>query len=93
MNIDKSKETTNNKDNYLVIEGEGTQLKINIKNLKWQNTGDHQHHYLPDFSDEWEQAVALKCVIPGCIHGVMQKKEGKFFLDWLDKHRAKSRGN
>lgn len=89
MKVDQTK---NKQDNYLVIEGSDQVITINKRDLVFKNTGDHKHHYLPDFTDEWEKAIALVCAIPGCIHGQMRKKEGKQFMSWLEGHRAKTRG-
>lgn len=88
--VDLKNKKDNNSGGYFVIEGEGQQVKINKRDLVFRNVNDHSHHYLPDFTDEWEKAIALVCAIPGCIHGKMMKKEGKEFMNWLDSHRTKS---
>lgn len=90
MAIDSNYKKTDNSNNYFVIEGEGEQLKINKRDLQFKSSGGHKHQYLPDFTDEWDGAVAVKCAVRGCIHGRMMRKEGKEFMDWLETHRAKA---
>lgn len=90
MAVDSGTKKSDNSNSYFVIEGEGMQLKVNKRDLQFKSTGGHTHQYLPDFSDEWEGAIALECAVKGCIHGMMMKKEGKGFMDWLEGHRAKA---
>lgn len=92
MAIDNNHKQSDNQGRYIIIEGDDQQLKIPKRDLVFRSTGGHKHHYMPDFTDEWDKAIALKCAIPGCIHGRMYKKEGKEFMDWLETHRAKAWG-
>lgn len=87
--IDNSGPKTNNTDS-IVLSGPDGAIIINKRDIRWQRTGGHKHHYLPDFSDETETYVALSCAVRGCPHGILMKKEGKDFADWLDTHRAKA---
>lgn len=88
--VDSSSQNSHNSSGAIVIEGDSGQIKIPKRDLNWTSAGNHEHHYLPDFTDEWDKAIALKCAKPGCIHGIMHRKEGKEFMSWLEKHRAKS---
>ena len=88
--IDNNRKQSDNQGRYLVIEGEGQQLKIHKNDLKFVKVGGHKHQYMPDFTDEWDGAIALKCVVKSCPHGIMQPKKGKSFMSWLESHRAKS---
>jgi hypothetical protein len=83
--IDEARKSGNNE--YIVIEGETETLKIKKKDLVWQRTGDHEHHYLPDFTDETDSYIALKCVQSNCIHGRLVRKNDKKFMKWLETHR------
>jgi len=89
MPFDENYKKTDNSNSFIVIEGDGEQLKVNKRDLQWVRT-NHEHHYLPDFTDETDEYVALTCRKGGCIHGVLQRKEGKEFMDWLEGHRAKA---
>lgn len=88
--IDTEPNKSNNSDKFIVIEGDGQQVKINKKDMVWHRVGGHKHHYLPDFTDETDIYVALMCGVRGCPHGVLHRKEGKAFMGWLDKHRTKA---
>lgn len=83
-----NKQTSNNQD-IIVIDGADEQIKISKKDLVWQK-GDHDHHYLPDFSDETEDYIALKCAKPGCVFGALYRKDNQDFVNWVDTHRPKS---
>lgn len=88
--VDTESKKFNNQGSLIVIEGEGQQFKIDKRDLQWVRTGNHQHHYLPDFSDETDEYIALVCGVRGCIHGALFKKKGKRFMSWLEKHRAEA---
>lgn len=87
--IDKSATNDDNSGKFIVISNGDDALFINKRDLVWHRT-NHEHHYLPDFTDEWDEAIALKCAKPGCPAGIMQRKEGEDFMRWLDEHRART---
>lgn len=89
MKVDDSGKSKHTKFEPISTD-EGEYLKIPKRDLQWKSTGDHEHHYMPDFSDEEEDFIALTCAVKGCIHGILVRKEGKFFTGWLKKHRAKA---
>lgn len=88
--LDTKPKSADNLGRYIVIEGDGQQLKIDKRDMMWSKVGGHKHHYLPDFTDETEVYVALTCALRSCNHGMLHKKEGKPFMDWLEEHRAKA---
>lgn len=89
--MDKSPKKSNN--DYIVIEGDGEQLKIKKSDMVWNRTGDHQHHYKPDFSDETDTYIAMQCTVANCVHGRLFKKDetkmenGQSFTEWLEISR------
>jgi hypothetical protein len=83
--IDEPGKSGNNE--YIVLEGEHETLKIKKRDMVWVHTGDHQHHYKPDFTDETADYIALTCVQPNCIHGRLIRKQGKDFIKWLETSR------
>lgn len=86
--VDNGGKKPDNSSRFYISNGEDTMI-INKRDLVWQKM-NHDHHYLPDFSDETDVYVALKCAKSGCIHGVLQRKEGKEFMNWLEERRADS---
>lgn len=87
--VDNKHYDSNNQGGTIVIEGEGESFKISKRDLVFTKF-NHQHHYLPDFTDETDTYVALVCGKRHCPHGALYKKEGKEFMKWLEGHRAKS---
>ena len=83
--VDSPPKNTDNAS--IIIQGGDEQIKIQRDGLEWQ-TFRHQHHYLPDFTDEDNSFVALTCVSGGCHHGALFRKKGKDFIKWLDTHRT-----
>lgn len=86
--VDNKSNSKDNQDSSFYISTEGEYIKINKRDLVWNRTNDHEHHYLPDFSDETDEYVALSCAKPGCIHGLLHQKKGEEFMAWLNKRRA-----
>lgn len=93
MKVDSNHKKGDTKGNFLFINSGEESIKINKADLHFVKVGGHTHHYLPDFTDEWEAAIALKCAIRGCNHGMMHKKVGKEFMAWIEGHRAKAWGS
>lgn len=78
----------NNSSSVIVLQGaDGELFKINKKDLVWDKY-NHKHHFVPDFTDETDDYVAVKCA--KCPVGRLMQKDGKDFMDWLDEHRAKA---
>lgn len=88
--VDEQKKNSHNSDRYFVFSNGEETTVINKRDLNFVSTGGHEHQYLPDFTDEWESAIAVKCAVRGCVHGRMMRKEGKEFMEWLEGHRAKA---
>lgn len=86
--FDNQEKKDNNSNGYISISNGVESFNIKKSDLVWTRTGNHEHHYLPDFGDETEVYVALKCHKPGCIHGILHRKQGKDFMLWLEKSRA-----
>lgn len=86
MEVDSPRKTKDNNNNFLFIGNNEETIKINRRDIKFTKLGGHTHHYKPDFTDEWDEAIALVCV--QCSHGRMHPKKDKKFMDWLDEHRA-----
>lgn len=74
----------------ITIEGPDQVIQINKKDLVFKDTGDHEHLYVPDFTDETEDYIAIQCTKSGCIQGRLVRKDSKDFTKWLEKHRTKS---
>lgn len=89
MSVDKSNNNRNTKGSFFISNGEQS-IKINKNDLNFVKVGGHKHQYKPDLTDEWENAIALKCVLNGCAHSRMHPKQGKAFMDWLEERRAKA---
>lgn len=87
--IDKTS-TKYNANDSIFIQSEDETIKINKRDLVYKRIHNHEHHYLPDFEDETDDYIALKCAKSGCLHGMLMSKGEKSFMSWLEKHRAKS---
>lgn len=87
--VDNHKSNSNNKGSFFINGGEKP-VRINKSDLNFVKMGGHTHQYKPDFTDEWDDAIALKCTINGCGQGRMHPKQGKEFMDWLEERRAEA---
>lgn len=86
--VDFKNKNDDNSSGRIVISNNDETMVINKKDLVWNRVSSHEHHYLPDFTDETDTYIALTCAKGGCIHGRLQRKEGRDFIEWLNKHRA-----